>query len=150
MSFEDIFRLVQSPFVILTGGEPTLYPLGPLVLRLKAERLRVHIETNATRCPDWLKSLDWITASPKPPDYAIADGLGNLVDEWKFVVTEGFSLDKIPKEVLSMGKPVSLQPMGLNPTSIRKALEALKGMPGLRLSLQTHKVLGLLIEERVA
>lgn len=150
MGVEDILRMIQSPFVILTGGEPTLLPLGPLVSRLKSEGFKLHIETNATRCPDWLRGIDWVTASPKPPDYSIADGLGDRADEWKFVVTEDFSLEKIPDEALRRGKPVFLQPRGLDPISLKKSLEILRERPGLRLSVQMHKVLGYLLKERVA
>ena len=149
LSHEEILKEIQSPFVVLTGGEPTLLPLGSVVSRLKAQGCRVHIETNATLCPDWLHALDWVTASPKPPDYAVAEGLIERADEWKFVVDEGFSAGCIPREVFCSKKPLYLQPLGLDLGSIQKTLRLLKELQGARLSLQMHKVLGLLLNQEV-
>ncbi|MDY7018006.1 MAG: 7-carboxy-7-deazaguanine synthase QueE [Nitrospirota bacterium] len=149
LSSEEILKELKSPYVVLTGGEPTLLSLGTLVSRLKAQGCRVHIETNATLCPDWLHALDWVAASPKPPDYAVAEGLVERADEWKFVVDEGFLVGCIPREVFCSKKPLYLQPLGLDPGSIQKTLRLLKELQGARLSLQMHKVLGLLLNQEV-
>lgn len=149
LSLEEILTELQSPYVVLTGGEPTLLPLGPLVSRLKAASCRVYVETNATQCPDWLHALDWVTASPKPPEFLVAEGVTQRADEWKFVVDGDFSADCIPKGVFDSKKPLYLQPMGLDPVFVEKTLKLLQELPGTRLSLQAHKVLSLLLHQRV-
>ncbi len=62
--------------VTLTGGNPVLHDCGPLVALLHAGGFWVHVETQGSRAPAWLSTVDSITVSPKgpsagmPPDWA--------------------------------------------------------------------------------
>jgi 7-carboxy-7-deazaguanine synthase len=59
-------RLVQAPpgaFVVLTGGEPTLYNLEPLIELLQMRGRKVHLETAGHK--PLPKNVDWVTLSPK-------------------------------------------------------------------------------------
>ncbi len=74
MSIKEIMTKVleenrQFPcyWVCLTGGEPLLQPLEPLVRVIRKDGFYVQIETNGTLKP--LVEADWWTVSPKPPDY---------------------------------------------------------------------------------
>ena len=68
LSFDDIVREVlqyPAPWVVLTGGEPSLFIDDDFVQRLKAATgKQIAIETNGT--PPLPPSLDWVTLSPKP------------------------------------------------------------------------------------
>ena len=55
--------LCEGAFVVLTGGEPALYPLDPLIHAFWDEGRKVHIETAGHR--PLPKAIDWITLSPK-------------------------------------------------------------------------------------
>lgn len=54
-----------NPIVVLTGGNPAMYQLGPVVDGLNRECLRIHVETQGTMSPDWLVDADLVTISPK-------------------------------------------------------------------------------------
>ena len=68
--------------VTLSGGNPALHDLGPLVALLRDRAWRTHMETQGSLAPGWLAELDSATFSPKPPSsgmatdwQALADGL---------------------------------------------------------------------------
>jgi 7-carboxy-7-deazaguanine synthase len=75
-------RDARCPHVTLTGGNPALHDLGPLVDRLHEAGFRVHLETQGSRAPAWLARVDRVTVSPKgpssgmPPDW---DGLARVL-----------------------------------------------------------------------
>lgn len=54
---------IDCHFVVLTGGEPTLYDLTLLIDLLHENGYYVAMESNGTRKPPF--NLDWLTISPK-------------------------------------------------------------------------------------
>jgi len=61
----EIGNQVQHSHVVITGGEPTLYNLDPLIRALWARGCYVQLETSGQQ---WLKGEmepNWITLSPK-------------------------------------------------------------------------------------
>lgn len=54
----------EGAFVVITGGEPILFDLGPLVDLLHGLGRRVHIETSGIA--PLRGAIDWVTLSPKP------------------------------------------------------------------------------------
>ncbi|GGR03637.1 7-carboxy-7-deazaguanine synthase QueE [Deinococcus ruber] len=69
MSADELTAVVaqDSPpgaFVVITGGEPILFDLGPLVDALHALGRRIHLETSGIAA--LRGALDWVTLSPKP------------------------------------------------------------------------------------
>jgi len=148
---EKIGRLrLDSPteWVCLTGGEPLAQDVGPLVRRLREEGLKVQVETNGTFPPE--PEADWLTVSPKPPDYDVHPGFLKRSREVKLVVCRTLTLDAVrtmrksfPPEI-----PLILQPQSNALWSRKKALKILEdagrsGLTGIRLSVQLHKVYGL-------
>jgi organic radical activating enzyme len=148
---EKIGRLrLDSPteWVCLTGGEPLAQEVGPLVRRLREEGLKVQVETNGTFPPE--PEADWLTVSPKPPDYDVHPGFLKRSREVKLVVCRTLTLDAVrtmrksfPPEI-----PLILQPQSNALWSRKKALKILEdagrsGLTGIRLSVQLHKVYGL-------
>ncbi len=133
--------------VCLTGGEPLLQgeEFAELVLLLQLEGRTVHVETNGTLAMPGVVRPDWVTVSPKPPEYGVAEGLHGVVDELKFVVGAGFQAGAA--ETLAAVYPtaeVCLQPeySGFE-TNVDTAIEAVMAHPTWRLSLQIHRVLHL-------
>jgi 7-carboxy-7-deazaguanine synthase (Cx14CxxC type) len=124
-------------FIVLTGGEPLLQVDEPLVSALHDRGFYVAVETNGTlEAP---KGLDWICVSPKAGN-ALRLRSGH---ELKVVVPqEGLDLDLLA----AMEFPSRLlQPMdGPNlKENTRWAIEACLKDPRWRLSIQTHKVIGI-------
>jgi 7-carboxy-7-deazaguanine synthase (Cx14CxxC type) len=124
-------------FVVCTGGEPLLQLDEPAIAALHARGFAVAVETNGTQpAPD---GLDWICMSPK----ARATRVLEHGDELKLVYPQP-GLDPAALESLRFTH-FYLQPMD-GPhlaENTRAAIEYCLAHPRWRLSVQTHKVLGL-------
>jgi 7-carboxy-7-deazaguanine synthase len=124
-------------YVVCTGGEPLLQLDAPAVAALHAAGFTVAVETNGTRSAP--AGLDWICVSPKAgTDLALTAG-----DELKLVYPQ----DGAPPEAfehLDFAR-FSLQPMDGpdREKNTRLAVEYCLTHPQWRLSLQTHKYLGI-------
>lgn len=53
--------------VTLSGGNPALQPLAPLLELGHAQGYRFALETQGSRAQEWFAGLDYLTLSPKPP-----------------------------------------------------------------------------------
>jgi len=133
--------------VIYTGGEPALQPLEPLSESLRSHGCHLSIETNGTIALQ--ESLvDWICVSPKQQVEKNALVRQSTGDELK-VVYVGQSLGMYDE--LSAGfEHLFLQPcydetktVEENGRMFRSTCEAVKSEPHWRLSLQTHKWMGI-------
>jgi|YNPMSStandDraft_1061717.scaffolds.fasta_scaffold44358_1 organic radical activating enzyme len=138
-------RKYSTEWVCLTGGEPLLQEVGPLVRLLKRNGYRIHLETNGTRSLSF--KPDWLTVSPKPPDYQVTRDCRKLADELKLVVTRSLKLEEIKKlrRAFSEKIPLLLQPQSHAAWSYKKAwklyLQAVQaGLKNIRLSCQLHKI----------
>jgi len=125
-------------FVVCTGGEPALQMDEALVTAFHNHGLEVGIETNGTL--PLPKGIDWVCVSPKAgTEVVIRSG-----DELKLVFPqEGAEPERF--EHLNF-KYFFLQPMD-GPdlkANTQKAVEYCLHHPRWRLSLQTHKLLGIL------
>lgn len=60
--------------VVLTGGEPTIQDLYPLVEALKDEDYTIHLETNGIYSHLIPGGIDWITFSPKRITTLVPEG----------------------------------------------------------------------------
>jgi 7-carboxy-7-deazaguanine synthase len=124
-------------FVVLTGGEPLLQVDVPLISALHARRFEVAVETNGTIAPP--PGLDWICVSPKAgAELKLRSG-----DELKLVFPQAGA----PPETFARlaFRHFSLQPMD-GPAVAENTARAVAyclANPQWRLSLQTHKQLGI-------
>lgn len=53
--------------VILTGGNPCLYDFGDVIDALHENSIRVDVETQGSKLPDWTYKVDQLVISPKAP-----------------------------------------------------------------------------------
>jgi 7-carboxy-7-deazaguanine synthase len=58
--------------VSLSGGNPALQPLAPLLARGRAEGYRFALETQGSVARPWFAALDWLLLSPKAPSSGMA------------------------------------------------------------------------------
>ncbi|MBS0233514.1 MAG: 7-carboxy-7-deazaguanine synthase [Proteobacteria bacterium] len=124
-------------FVVLTGGEPMLQVDQNLIDALHAEGFRIAIETNGTL--PVLDTIDWICVSPK----AGADLKQRHGHELKLVFPQN-GID--PAEYLNFAfEQRFLQPMDgpEQRANTEAAIAYCKANPAWRLSVQTHKLLGI-------
>jgi 7-carboxy-7-deazaguanine synthase len=125
------------PLVVCTGGEPLLQLDAPLVDALHAAGFEVAIETNGTRLPP--PGVDWICVSPK----AGSDLVLRRGNELKLVFPQ---VGAEPERFAELAfDHFFLQPLDspLAPDATRRAMEYCLAHPRWRLSLQTHKLLGI-------
>jgi len=123
--------------VVLTGGEPLLQVDEPLIAALHEHGFEIAVETNGTQPAP--AGLDWVCVSPK----AGAPLVQRSGDELKLVFPQrGLS----PKDFEALDfRHFLLQPMD-GPQQAQYTAEAVAYChqhPRWRLSVQTHKLLGL-------
>ena len=146
-SIIDEILSFQCDRVIFTGGEPAMQDLATIGNRLKEHEIQLSIETNGTIEVDPI--IDWICVSPKDqiyPNVAIRQRSG---DELK-VVYCGQKLD-LYDDLKGGFTHHYIQPCYIeadtveqNGKNFRIVENLVKENPGWRLSLQTHKWMGVL------
>ena len=126
-----------QPFVVCTGGEPLLQLDEPLIAALHARGFAVAVETNGTVLPP--PGIDWLCLSPKA-DAPVVVGSG---DELKLVYPQERGE---PERYRGLAfRHFFLQPMD-GPDleqNTRLAVAYCLAHPEWRLSMQTHKLLGI-------
>jgi 7-carboxy-7-deazaguanine synthase len=133
---ESVLRSGKK-YVVCTGGEPLLQLDEKLIDTLHERGFEVAVETNGTRAAP--ASLDWICVSPK----AGAPFVQTSGSELKLVYPQ----EKAPPETFARldFKHFYLQPMD-GPdvaANTERAIEYCLRNPGWRLSIQTHKLVGI-------
>ena len=124
-------------YIVCTGGEPLLQLDAPLIDALHAEGFEIAVETNGTiAAPD---GIDWLCVSPK----AGSEVVQRSGDELKLVwPQEGID----PATLLDWDFPNFLiQPMDCAEADAARqaAMDYVRDHPAWRLTLQTHKMLGI-------
>lgn len=61
-----------AQWVILSGGNPALHELGGLTRELQGAGYKVAVETQGSVWREWLREVDRLTISPKPPSSEMA------------------------------------------------------------------------------
>ncbi len=124
-------------YVVLTGGEPLLQVDEAFIAALHARGFQIGLETNGTLEPP--AGIDWVCVSPK----AGTELKARTGDELKLVYPQP---DAPPDAFVGLAfKRFSLQPMD-GPAladNTEKAVAYCLAHPQWRLSVQTHKVLGI-------
>jgi 7-carboxy-7-deazaguanine synthase (Cx14CxxC type) len=130
------------PYVVCTGGEPLLQLDEPAIAALRRRGFEVAVETNGTRPAP--PGLDWICVSPK----AGAPLVLTRGDELKLVYPQR-EPEAQPERFASLAfRHFFLQPMDVADPAEREAnrqaaVAYCLAHPRWRLSLQTHKLLGI-------
>lgn len=128
--------LNEHPYVICTGGEPLLQLDDDLIAAFHAEEIEIAIETNGTiPVPD---GVDWVCVSPKAgSDLVVKEG-----NEIKLVYPQE---GNHPKEFQGSNfDHFFLQPKDeVGRSNAKKTVQYCLDNPIWKLSLQTHKLLGL-------
>lgn len=147
LPLEEVVRRIKRyglHSVVITGGEPTLHDLYPLIASLQACGMRVAIETNGTQPTP--TNADWIVCSPKPEvKYQVDERC--FPSELKYIVTPDFTLDCISPKLLERFKGrIWLHPeaseMQENVKRILELMEKSEHPEYFRIGLQMHKIIG--------
>jgi 7-carboxy-7-deazaguanine synthase len=150
-TIDDIAQTVgriKPAIAVITGGEPLMHNLDPLtaairneVNRLGIKQIPIHLETSGAHPKSG--DFDWITLSPKqfkPPHVSVYD----RVQELKIVISNPDDLQwaELQSTRVSSDTLRYLQPEWGKPSAQKLTLDYILAHPQWRMSLQTHKYLG--------
>jgi organic radical activating enzyme len=125
--------------IVITGGEPSLYPLGYLTTELKRGGLEIFIETSGVHALDGV--FDWICLSPKKQSPPLAENLARA-DELKVIVEGPDDLAWAEENAARVGERcrLFLQPEWSRYREVVPLIvEYAKAHPRWNVSLQSHK-----------
>lgn len=130
-------RAGGAPYVVFTGGEPLLQLDDALVDACVSEGFEVAVETNGTQVVP--PGVGWVCVSPKPRSTLVV----RAGDELKLVYPQP-ELTPADFEGLAF-RHFLLQPLDddARAENTAKAVQYCRTNPTWRLSLQTHKLLGI-------
>ncbi len=129
--------------VVVTGGEPSSYPMDYLTGRLKEAGIQTFVETSGSYplTGQW----DWICLSPKRHSPPLAE-YHKKADELKVIIENEFDFEWA-EENARLVRPecfLYLQPEWSKRQAITgKVIEYVLAHPNWRLSIQTHKYIGI-------
>ncbi len=142
---EVVARAASFPAknVVVTGGEPSLYPLDYFTLKLHENGIRCAVETSGAHLltGNW----DWICLSPKknaPPRRAIYP----RAHELKVIIEKEADLYWAEKNAALVSSEcyLFLQPEWSVSSAIMETItDYVKQHPAWRISLQAHKYMGI-------
>jgi organic radical activating enzyme len=140
-----VARVLHSgtDFVVITGGEPAMYDLNPLVDALHANGLYVAIETSGAY--EVQGEIDWFCLSPKKFKMPVASAY-ERADEFKVVIfhNSDFAWAEEQLKHLKPGCKLFIQPEWSKAEQfLPMIIEYVKNNPQWRISLQTHKFMNI-------
>lgn len=139
----------SSRFAVITGGEPLMNQQFGWIRRvLESMGFEIAVETNGTM--PYKQGIDWVTCSPKrDAAFKVHRNLIPYVNEYKYVVDKEFDFKilerhKENKFISNRGKvKLYLSPEFNNlKENLNKIFDYIKENPQWRISLQTHKWMG--------
>ncbi|SDB67075.1 Organic radical activating enzyme [Flavobacteriaceae bacterium MAR_2010_188] len=134
---------LHSKTIVVTGGEPLTWDMGPLTAALKERNLQTHIETSGAY--ELTGSWDWICLSPKKlklPTPRVYDN----ADELKVIVfnRDDFRFAEEQAERVNDNCILYLQPeWSKRDKIVPEIVEYVMSNPKWKVSLQTHKYLNI-------
>lgn len=150
MTAQGIAACVQaeSPagaIVVITGGEPILFDLRPLVDELHALDRKVHLETSGMA--ELRGDIDWVTLSPKPFGVRPVRSVVEQAKEVKIIVHDlqdiqgGLdTLDGLPNDAVIWLHPEWTRARDRDRVILNGITKAVKDNPRLRAGYQMHKL----------
>lgn len=138
---EIVANAMQNPakVVVVTGGEPSLYPLDYLCQTLKDKGFQTHVETSGAH--NLSGQWDWICLSPKPQQPPV-NGIHMKADELKVIVSSKKDIEWAEENACKVKSTCKLylQPewsvySDIIPTIVDYAM----ANPKWQVSLQAHK-----------
>ena len=131
----------KPAIVVITGGEPLMHDLTELTRQLKSQGLQVHLETSGAH--PFSGEFDWVTFSPKQFKHP-HDSIYEHVNELKVIIKDRADLSWAEQNVIKVPANASkyLQPEWETFNSKDLVLQYVLSHPEWRVSIQTHKLLG--------
>lgn len=140
---DEILLRVQahkSPTIVVTGGEPSMYPLGYITQKAHQLGIQTNIETSGayTVTGEW----DWICLSPKRNSPPFDQSIFTRADELKMIISEpsDFEWAEQNAEKVSESCMLYLQPeWSQHKIILPQIIDYVKQNTKWRVSIQAHK-----------
>ena len=135
--------VASSDTIVVTGGEPLTWDMGPLTRALKGKNVQTHIETSGAY--ELTGSWDWICLSPKKNKRPIGE-IYQMAHELKIIVYNRHDLIFAEEEAAKVNKDciLYLQPeWSVREKMIPWIVDYVMENPKWKVSLQTHKYLNI-------
>ena len=129
----------KAQSIVITGGEPLLYPLECLTERLKARGLQIFLETSGSH--PFSGTFDWVCLSPKRKQAPLEEAYGKA-DELKVIIETDEDFEWAEQNAAKVGEKclLYLQPeWSVFEQIMPKIVEYAKQNPKWLISIQTHK-----------
>jgi len=145
-SVQEMLKFVtesQAKFVVITGGEPAMYDLNPLVSALQGHGCYVAIETSGAY--EVSAQLDWFCLSPKKFKMPVPSAY-KAADEFKVIIFNKSDFDWAENQVafLQPACKLLLQPeWSKMEQMLPLIIDYVKKNPKWEISLQTHKFMNI-------
>jgi len=142
-----IEKIIQdaSPYktIVITGGEPLTWDMGPVTTGLKEAGLQIHIETSGAY--ELTGEWDWICLSPKKNKLPLAR-IYKEAHELKVIVFNKHDLEFAQEQAAKVGPNchLYLQPeWSVKDKVVPMIVDFVMANPAWKVSLQTHKYLNI-------
>ena len=125
--------------IVITGGEPLLYPLAPLTERLKECGLKIFLETSGSH--PFSGTFDWVCLSPKHKLPPLAEAY-ERAHELKVIIEREEDFEWAEENAAKVGEEclLYLQPeWSVSEQIMPKVVEYAKRHPKWSISIQSHK-----------
>jgi len=132
-----------SDTIVVTGGEPLTWDMGPLTHRLKELGMKIHIETSGAY--ELTGVWDWICLSPKKMKLPTQE-VYKRADELKIIVynKDDFRFAEEQAEKVNSNCVLYLQPeWSKREKVVPLIVDYVMANPKWKVSLQTHKYLNI-------
>jgi organic radical activating enzyme len=129
----------KAQSIVITGGEPLLYPLECLTEQLKARGLQIFLETSGSH--SFSGTFDWVCLSPKRKQAPLEEAYGKA-DELKVIIETDEDFEWAEQNAAKVGEKclLYLQPeWSQSEKMIGAIVEYAKNNPKWSISIQSHK-----------
>lgn len=131
----------DARFVVLTGGEPMLQVDAPLIDALHEAGFQIAIESNGTLPVP--RSIDWICISPKAGSETVQKSGDELKLVWPQMGSDWELMQNWDFANFLLQPMDARSDLAESDENLKAAIAFVQSNPKWRLSLQTHKILGL-------
>ena len=128
---------------VITGGEPAMHDLNPLIEKLKSSNIRSHIETSGAY--PILGKPDWICLSPKKFKFPILETL-SIANEFKPVIFHHTDIEWAESYTTDLNQNCKLYlqtEWSKSELNLPIIIDYVKLNSKWQISLQTHKYLNI-------
>lgn len=125
--------------IVITGGEPLMYPLGALTAKLRERGLKIFLETSGSH--PFSGVFDWVCLSPKRKQPPLEEAFARA-DELKVIISGEEDFGWAESNAAKVGEKcmLYLQPeWSVSERMMPAIVEYAKSNPRWNISIQSHK-----------